>query len=62
MADFRLAQEVEYRINEQFSLDTQYGSRVPAKARDQVAGSPVTRKIRPPRSGSLAPSACLERS
>jgi flagellar P-ring protein precursor FlgI len=36
MADFRLAQEVEYRINEQFSLDSQYGGRVPAKARDQV--------------------------
>ena len=27
---------VEYRINEQFSLDTQYGARVPAKAHDQV--------------------------
>ncbi len=36
MADFRLAQEVEYRINEQFRLDSQYGGRVPAKARDQV--------------------------
>jgi flagellar P-ring protein precursor FlgI len=36
MADFRLAQEVEDRINDQFSLDSQYGTRVPAKARDQM--------------------------
>jgi len=36
VADFRLAQEVEYRINDQFRLDSQYGGRVLAKARDQV--------------------------
>ncbi len=36
VADFRLTQEIEYRINEQFRLDSQDGGRVPAKARDQV--------------------------
>lgn len=35
VANFRLAHEVEYRINEEFRLDSYDNSRVPAKAIDQ---------------------------